>query len=642
MMQYLQSHKFSALTVVLLISSGIVAAESAPTYSEIRPILEKHCYGCHNEERTKGDLNLARFENEQQIVSELALWVRTESRVLNNEMPPKTRQQPTDEERALLLAWFTAVKDVSADCNVLISEASTDWYPGYVMSRRLNRHEYENTLRDLLHMEMDIASLFPADGAGGEGFDTDGSALFLSAIQAEKYLQAADFAIESALPTQVLASTEVEHRIQRLVPHWPNERVTPLSAARSNLTAFMERAWRRPVRPTEVGHVLALTHTALERGDDFLAALKLAYKATLVSPNFLFLAEKKPDTLGVYPLDDFPLAARLSYFLWSSMPDEELTALATAGQLQDETVLRQQIERMLLDPKSIALGEQFAAQWLGIYQLGETIKLDENRFPEFTSDTVHAMRQEPAQFFHGVFAGNRSLLELIDADYTYANETLAGLYGLDEVRGDEMQRVQLADARRGGVLGMSAVLAATSQPLRTSPVLRGKWVLEQLLGDHVPPPPPGAGALPADDKVTDGMTLRQRLEAHRVNPDCASCHSRMDPLGFGLENFDPIGRWREESGGHPVDASGELPTGEVFNGPVELKQILMARKDDFTRNLARKMLGYALGRTLTHYDDCVVVKCVEALQANGYQSRELIAQIVLSYPFRHRFSADGS
>jgi hypothetical protein len=344
----------------------------------------------------------------------------------------------------------------------------------------------------------------------------------------------------------------------------------------------------------------------------------------------------------VYRLGDFPLASRLSYFLWSSMPDQELFSLARAGALQEEEMLRAQVARMLRDPKAGALGRQFACQWLGIYQLGETAKLDQQRFPEFTPQLSAAMQQEAAQFFQGLFAENRSLLELIAADYTYVNEALARIYGIEGVHGSELRRVQLADNRRGGVLGMSAVLAATSQPLRTSPVLRGKWVLEQLLGDEVPPPPPGAGVLPADEKHIEGQTLRQQLEAHRQNPDCASCHSRMDPIGFGLENFDPIGRWRETSQGAPVDARGELPSGEAFNGPAELKQILLARKDDFTRNLARKMLGYALGRALTSYDYCVVDKAVETLRENGYAAQSLVETIVLSYPFLHRYSAAGS
>lgn len=653
----LASLTFTAQPAVAEEAPAAAPAPERPTYEQVRPLLDTYCYACHSNKKAKGDLNLERFENEDQIVQELALWARAEGRMAAMEMPPKTRPQPTEAERATMNAWFAAIKDAGPDCNRLVSEGTTDWYPGYVMSRRLNRFEYENTLRDLLGVEIKVAQRFPADGAGGEGFDTDGSALFLSAIQAEKYLEAADLAIEAALPDAAPAEGDVVSaayvsglpfdpfapaRRSVLIPVRPSESISREQAARASLTRFLERAWRRPVRPVEAGHVLALALKAMEQGEDFDRAIKLSYKAALVSPNFLFLAEPKPAENGVYQLGDYQLASRLSYFLWSSMPDAELFALAKSGQLNDEGQLQRQIERMLLDPKALALGEQFAAQWLGIYQLGETIKLDANRFPEFDGTLTAAMRQEAAQFFQGIFAENRSLLELIDADYTYANEALARIYGINGVSGSQLQRVKLADARRGGVLGMSAVLAATSQPLRTSPVLRGKWVLEQLLGDRVPPPPPNVPALPAEEKHADGLTLRQRLEAHRSNPDCAGCHARMDPLGFGLENFDPIGRWRDETGGQPVDARGELPSGEAFNGPAELKQILLARKDDFARNLSRKMLGYALGRSLTQYDDCVVNSSITALQNSGYQAQTLISHIVMSYPFRHRYSAAGS
>ncbi|HRI87943.1 MAG TPA: DUF1588 domain-containing protein, partial [Candidatus Hydrogenedentes bacterium] len=249
-----------------------------------------------------------------------------------------------------------------------------------------------------------------------------------------------------------------------------------------------------------------------------------------------------------------------------------------------------------------------------------------------------SMRQEASAFFHYIVSEDRSLIELISSDYTFANEKLAAIYGMQGVTGPELRRVDLADANRGGVLGMAAVLTTTSHPLRTSPVLRGKWVLEQLLGDRIPPPPPDAGVLPEDDVQPDGLTLRARLEAHRTNPDCAACHQRMDPIGFGLENFDPLGRWRNEQAGQPVDAKGVLPSGEAFSGPQELKAILIARKGEFATNLSRKMVGYALGRSLTKYDQCVIDNCVKSLEDSGYKPSELITEIVLSYPFRHRYS----
>ena len=387
---------------------------------------------------------------------------------------------------------------------------------------------------------------------------------------------------------------------------------------------------------------MALYDDAREHHAGHAAALKLAYKAALVSSNFLFLAEPHPEQSGDYPLGDFPLAARLSYFLWSSMPDDELFAAAKAGALQDTDQLRAQVKRMLLDQKARALGNVFAAQWLGITQIGETIKPDPERFKEFDPALRDAMLDEAACFFHRIVSEDRSVLELIQSDYTYANARLAALYGLNNVSGDGMQIVALSDANRGGVTGMAAVLTATSHALRTSPVLRGKWVLEQLLGDNVPPPPPNVAKLPDDDKPKEGLSFRAQLEAHRANPDCAGCHARMDPIGFGLENFDPIGRWRADLNGQPIDTQGVLPGGETFSGPQELKAILMKRKDDFARNLTHKLMGYALGRPVGRFDTCVIEQCMKNLQANDYRASAIIETIVLSHPFRHRYSPGKS
>ena len=633
--------------------------EEAPVLYEthIRPIVEFFCFDCHNEDETKGDLNLERFATENDAMNALAVWQRIAKRIQAGEMPPKKRMQPNDEEKSQLLTWIEGLKFDKEDCDGIVSEESMAWYPGYVMSRRLNRAEYENTVRDLLGVDVKLAEMFPADGAGGEGFDNNGNALFLSAIHVEKYLEAAETAV-AAMPTlspDVSEATSGSPEsaasyfgVDRFdlpgvadvlhcdlpLPGRDPERVS----AKALLDAFLPRAWRRPVAAGDVGRLMGLYDDARERGDDYDGAVKTAITAALVSPNFLFLAEPEPDVVGNYALGDFPLASRLSYFLWGTMPDDELFAVARAGGLNDDGELQRQVARMMRDPKTAAMGELFAGQWLGITQLGETTRPDENRFPEFDDALAEAMRAETAAFFHHILREDRSLMELIDADYTYANERLATLYSIDGVLGEDMQRVELSDPNRGGVLGMAAVLTATSHPLRTSPVLRGKWVLEQLLGDRVPPPPPDAGTLPEDDHQADGLTLRARLEAHRQNPECASCHSRMDPIGFGLENFDPIGRWRVEQAGQPVDAQGTLPSGESFTGPNELKAILLARKDDFARNLARKMFGYAMGRSLTPYDECVIDDAMAAMQENDYRPSALITQIVLSYPFRHRYS----
>jgi hypothetical protein len=328
----------------------------------------------------------------------------------------------------------------------------------------------------------------------------------------------------------------------------------------------------------------------------------------------------------------------LSYFLWASLPDAELSSLADSGELKKSDVLQTQVHRMIADKRSRCFAESFATQWLGIDKLGGSSRPDANRFPDFDDALASAMQDEAIEFVAYVFRENHSLLELLDSEYTFVNERLAKHYGISEVAGSEFRRVELRDRNRGGLLGMAGILTSNSYPLRTSPVLRGKWLLAEILGGKVPPPPPDVPSLPADDKPVDGLTLRQRLEQHRSKAECASCHNRLDPLGFGLENFDPVGRWRDEIAGDPVDASGELPGGQKFNGPAELKTVLLNRKQDFLRNLTRKMLSYALGRELNRFDDCVVRDTLKALEAGEFRSSILFEQIVLSYPFRHRYA----
>ncbi len=638
------------------------AEERSPVFEkDVLPLVAMYCMDCHNAIDLKGKLDLERFETMDLVTDSLALWQRAAMRVEKFEMPPdKAERKPTKEERAVIAAWAASLKMDNAACDAIASEESVNWYPGYVMSRRLNRDEYENTVRDLLGLPVSLAPLFPADGAGGEGFDNNGAALFLSSIHVEKYLDASDLALDAVLPLvnrrHAAGADRLPGRAARIEPRLtaaeraraaardalvtaePGYPDTPGEAAQRVLSRFTARAWRRPVAPEEIERLIEVFGRAYERGDGYDESLRLAMKGVLLSPHFLFLAEPEPPHAGVYELGGYPLAARMSYLLWSSMPDDELEDIAAAGALHGEETLRAQVLRMLADPKSKSLGELFAEQWLGVNQLGEMTRPDAERYPEFSDDLAASMRAEVAMVFNRIVREDRSLLELIDADYTYVNEALAGIYKIEGVSGPEMQLVSLADASRGGVLGMAAVLTATSHPLRTSPVLRGKWVLEQLLGDHVPPPPPNVPKLPDDERQFVGETLRARLEAHRSDPDCAGCHSRMDPLGFGLENFDPIGRWRTDAAGQPIDSAGVLPSGEKFSGPAELKQVLLAHKDEFARNLSRKMLGYALGRSLTEYDECVVDHCVTALQENGYKPSAMLSEIVLSYPFRHRFS----
>jgi mono/diheme cytochrome c family protein len=409
-------------------------------------------------------------------------------------------------------------------------------------------------------------------------------------------------------------------------------------AAREILSRFAGRAFRRPVASEEVERFVRLFEVADRQGDSFEAALKVPLTALLVSPHFLFRVERDrtgpgADPKGASAVGDFELASRLSYFLWSTMPDDELFERARAGKLRDPKELEAQVERMLADPKSRELAENFAIQWLQLRRL-EAHQPDAGKFPAVTEKLRDAMRQEAEGLFDEVLRQDRSILALIDADFTYLNEPLARHYGIEGVKGEEMRRVGLRDERRGGVLTMAAILMVTSNPTRTSPVKRGKWVLETILGTPPPPPAPDAGEL--KEVEGSGLTVRQRLEKHRADPNCASCHKRMDPIGFAYENYDAVGAWRETEDGLPLDVSGTLQDGRSFNGPAEFRRVILARKDDFVRTLAEKMFTYALGRGVEYYDAPVLRDIRKSLVDNGYRMSALVKGVVGSVPFLYR------
>jgi mono/diheme cytochrome c family protein len=634
----------SLCTTVALAAARAFAAPpdaSASFEKQVRPVIVENCLACHNPEKKKGDVDLSRFETTDKAMASEEVWRDVADRLRARDMPPrKAKKQPTEDDRKAILAWIDShVARGDSDCTKIATDKTQKFYRGYVMSRRLTRAEYNNTIRDLIGIDFHLADDLPADGSGGEGFDTDGDALFTSAISLEKYLKAAEKVMGTVLPDDTASlSPRVAAARQKILVARPGEELSSRGAARQVVSTFAQHAFRRPASGVEADRLLALFDRAQQRGDSYEASLRYALKAVLISPNFLFLVEPEPSQEGVYRLGDFQLATRLSYFLWSSTPDEELFSVAAQNRLHEPDVLKQQVRRIIADPKSAALGENFAQEWLGIQALGGASRPDSARFPDFNDRLVDAERQELVLFFNSVIHEDHSLTELIDANYTFANDRLANLYGLEGVSGSEMRRVTLSDRNRGGVLGMAAVLTSTSYPLRTSPVLRGKWVLEQLLGERIPPPPPTAGQLPPDDHQSDGLTFRQRLEKHRANAECASCHSRMDPLGFGLENFDAIGRWRTTQSGEPIDSSGVLPGGERFAGPRELKDVLLKHKDQFLHNFSRKLLGYALGRGLNRFDECVVSDAVKEMRTNGERPSSLIETITLSAPFQYRYA----
>jgi hypothetical protein len=502
------------------------------------------------------------------------------------------------------------------------------------MSRRLTRAEYERTIRDLVGLRLDLARDLPADGAGGEGFDSTGDTLFTSPLAIEKYLAAAEAVVQAVLPDDDGAlSHEARVARARLLVAVPSESLPPREAARAVLERFMRRAFRRPVAAEEVEKYLALFDRRAGRGESFAAGLRLAVSGVLVSPHFLFLVEPEPEGAGTQPLGPYPLASRLSYFLWSSMPDDTLFALAESGALGRDEVLAAQVRRMLVDPRADSLGERFAMQWLELDKLGAEVRPDPTRFPEFDDALASSMRAEVSSFFNHLLRENEPLTRLLEADYTFVDARLAAHYGLPAGEGEGVRRVSLTGTARGGLLGMAAVHTLTSFPLRTSPVLRGRWILDTLLGDKVPPPPPDVPPLKADEAGVTAASLREQLEVHRKNPDCSGCHNKMDPLGFGLETFDVLGRIRTEG----VDASGTLPSGESFNGPAELKKVLLARRDVILRQMMRRLTGYALGRQLNRFDSCVLDAAMKSLTAHEARPQGAIEAIVLSLPFRQRF-----
>ena len=414
---------------------------------------------------------------------------------------------------------------------------------------------------------------------------------------------------------------------------------------RAILENLAYRAYRRTPLPDEVERLAKLAEMVEKDGGRFEEGIQIALKAILVSPYFLFKVEyeRKPrsgqDDLA-FAISDFELATRLSYFLWSSMPDRELLDLAKSKKLQDESVLTEQVQRMLKSRKSSQFVENFAGQWLQLRNL-RNVQPDKKQFPEFDDSLRSAMQKEAELYFATILKEDRSVLEFLDSDWTVVNARLARFYGVPFTRNggtainEQYRKVTLTDGRRGGVLTMASVLTVTSNPTRTSPVKRGKWVLEQLLGTPPPPPPPDIPELD-DAKGALTGTLRQKMEQHRVNPSCAVCHSKLDPLGFSLENFNAIGAWRDKEGESPIDASGILPSGQKFSGPKELRAILLTKKADFVHCLAEKMMTYAVGRGLEYKDKCAVDQVTAALEKNEYKFSVLVTEIVRSDPFRKR------
>ena len=412
--------------------------------------------------------------------------------------------------------------------------------------------------------------------------------------------------------------------------------------AKKILSTLARRAYRRPVTEGDVQSLLSLYKAGQSKGG-FEAGIRMALQGMLVSPGFLFRVERDPANVAPgtsYRISDLELASRLSFFLWSSIPDEELLSLAERGMLKDPAVLEQQVRRMLGDSRSEALVSNFAGQWLYLRNM-ESVFPDPDAFPDFDDNLREAFQRETELLFETVVREDRSALDLLDANYTFLNERLARHYQIPNIHGSRFRRVTLRDENRKGLLGHGSILTVTSYATRTAPTIRGKWLLENILGTPPPPPPANVPSLKEDDN-SKAFTMRERMEQHRKNPVCASCHRLMDPLGFALENFDAIGRWRATSGvaNTPIDASGVLPDGTKFQGPAELREILLGRREQFTETLTKKLLTYALGRTVEYYDFPAVRKITKEAAGRDYRWSALILGVVNSTPFQMRRSEE--
>jgi hypothetical protein len=730
-------------------------ADSRGEYeSRVQPLLAKYCYNCHNEKTKTGNISLEGLRRYEAVTAEKPrVWEHVFDAVSLKKMPPPGAPGPTVEERKVIEGWISGLPGVQI--------AVRD--PGRVTARRLNRAEYNNTIRDLLGVPLRPADDFPVDDSG-YGFDNNGDVLSLSPMLMEKYLATAKRIARAAvvgvgaepmspsilahylgkrsadaesaavggnayLPYSmrgalygtfvfpVAARYEFRFRVvdRRLdeskavpvvlsidgkpvfdgpveggrqgnyhrgeytarvpvpagahvfrvsFPHLadrdPRDNVAkdkirklfveyldivgpfdaaPVTAVNPRVVScghgksehkadcprmvtanLARRAWRREPTAAEVDGL-----TAMFRDNTFEHGLELVVRTLLSSADFLFRFER---TLGEYEL-----ASRLSYFLWSSMPDDELLRLAGEKKLSQPAVLRAQVQRMLADAKADALVENFAGQWLQLRSLARA-KPDPARFPTVDDELLDAMRAETTAFVRAIFRENRPVLDLLDAPFTFVNGPLARHYGIEGVSGELPRRVELKGERRG-LLTQASILTVSSYPTRTSPVIRGKWVLENILGAPPPPPPPNVPLI-EESKIDPNVSFRKQLEQHRVNPTCAACHNQMDQIGFGFENYDAVGAWRTHEGNNAVDASGTLPGGRSFSGPLELIGILKGQSEAFGRTFAEKLLTFALGRGLERYDREAVERITQTAARDDFRFSTLVNAIVESEPFRVR------
>jgi len=586
----------------------------------VHNLFRTHCFDCHNADDPNGGIDLAVDEDPRLIRGNRAKWLGVIEALNNRSMPPADAEpRPTEPQRRLMIQFLEQTL-ASLNC-----ESVDD--PGPPPLRRLNRTEYDNAVADLVGLELGLAASFPPDSSSF-GFDNIGPALSFSPVQIEQYHDAARKVV-AAVRAARLTAPEVHARIFG----GPGE--MDAAAARPLIRRLAERAFRRPPAAGHLERLAAIYEQSRRADEDHETALGHVLTAVLISPQFLIrLEHTREGVTQPYRVDDHELASRLSFFLWSRPPDEELLALAAAGKLAEPGTLEAQTRRMLADSRSLALVRNFFGQWLGLRGLADK-QVDGNVFPEYDAALGGLLVAEVEAVLEEIVTQDRPLSHLIDADYTYVNDRLARHYDLPAVGGTDLQRVSLPDRRRGGVLTSGAVLMSQADPDRTNVPRRGNYVADRILGQAPPPPPPD---VPALDVAAGGqtLTLRELLEQHRQSAACSGCHGRIDPIGFSLENYDALGRWRTLDAGKPIDPSGALPDGHELDGPVALKDFLLASREPFLRQFARMLLIYALGRGLEEADECVIRDLIAAAEADDLRFSAVVQAVVESRPFLYR------
>lgn len=598
------AHRMTQLGCIALAAS-LCAQEPVGT-SPLPSMLERHCAECHVGDEAEGSFDLRDAIEHAQREDDAAQQLRRAvARVRSRTMPPPDHdEQPTATDRS----------EIATE---LVARIPVDVTSRIATARRLSRVEWQNTVRDLCGVEVDATEWLPEDPRV-RGFDNFGDGAGETPLMFEAHLDAAH---------------RVADRMRGAkTPHELFDASAPFEPA---LARFVAAAFRREALASEVADRLGLYLTAISRGASESEARKAAVVSVLASPSFLLRVEVGEGE-GAARLTLHELATRLSYAFAATSPDAALLADAKNGALRESSVVRAHARRLVAQTKGRALAERFFGQWLRFCDV-LTANADFRRYPQIWKHSLRpAFFEEATLLCAEIAREDGSLLWLLDCDHTWANESLCEHYGLPPKKGSDFARVALKDRRRGGVLGMGAMLMVSSHTLRTSPVLRGKWILDLLLDVAPPPPPANVGSLPKDDEPVRGKSLRAQLEAHRGKRACASCHAQIDPLGFALENFDVLGRWREELHGAKVDARATLPDGAEVDGPIALKDALLARKDEFARAFVRRLLAYVVGRDAALADEHEIDRIANACAAGGFRFWALVDAVLESPLFTMR------